>query len=37
MPKQVGDKVTGEAFDQRLLIGLAGKIAQWCDAHNDAR
>jgi len=27
VPKQVGDKAVGEAFDQTLLIGLAGQIA----------
>jgi hypothetical protein len=37
VPKQVGDKAVGEAFDQILPIGLAGQIAQRYDAYNNVR
>jgi hypothetical protein len=37
VPKQIGDKAVGDAFDQTLLIGLAGQIAERCDADNNAR
>jgi hypothetical protein len=37
VPKQVGDKAVGEAFDQILPISLAGQIAQRCDAYDNAR
>jgi hypothetical protein len=37
VPKQVDDKAVGEAFDQTLPIGLAGQIAQRCDADDNVR
>ncbi len=37
MAKQVGEKAVSEAFDQTLLFGVAGQIAQRCDGHGNAR
>jgi hypothetical protein len=37
MAKQVGEKAVSEAFDQTLLSGVAGQIAQRCDGHGNAR
>jgi hypothetical protein len=35
--QEVSDEVVGEGFDEILLLGIAGQVAQWRHRHGDIR